>query len=104
MARSMVQTARAAVATAALLGLAACGSAQGSEGSTKSTAPDPTLLRDGTLGVCTSHPKAPFAFEQGGELVGGQVGQRSRGHVAKATEDDAGLRQASGTYAGTPAG
>jgi polar amino acid transport system substrate-binding protein len=70
MKRSQVQMVRSAVATAALLGLAACGSAQGSEGSTKSTAPDPTLLRDGTITVCTSYGREPFVFEQGSKVVG----------------------------------
>lgn len=69
MARSKVQMVRAAIATAALLGLAACGQAAGSEASTKSTKADPTLLRDNKLVVCTS-TKAPFVFEQGGEVVG----------------------------------
>lgn len=70
MKRSKAQMVRAAVATAALLGVSACGAANGSNGSSQSTAPDPTLLRDGTLTVCTSYPYAPFEFEQGGEVVG----------------------------------
>ena len=70
MSRTKVQMARAVIATAALLGLAACGAA---EGSTKSTAPDPTLLRESTLTVCTQYPYAPFEFERGGELVGFDV-------------------------------
>jgi polar amino acid transport system substrate-binding protein len=59
--------ARAAVAAATVLGLAACASA---EGSTASTAPDPTLIRDSTLTVCTSYPYEPFEFEQDGKVVG----------------------------------
>ncbi|MCW2833597.1 MAG: glnH3 [Nocardioides sp.] len=84
---------RAAVATAALLGLAACGSAQGSEGSTKSTAPDPTLLRDGTMTVCTSYGREPFVFERGGKVVGfdidlvGQVAEELGVKVALVNED-----------------
>ncbi len=54
MARSPMTKERAAVVTPALLGLAACGAAEGSKGSTRSTAPDPTLIRDTTLTVCTS--------------------------------------------------
>ena len=59
--------ARAAVAAAAVLGLAACASA---EGSTASTAPEPSLIRDSTLTVCTSYPYKPFEFERDGEVVG----------------------------------
>lgn len=73
MSLAKMPTARAAVVTAVLLGLAACGSAQGSEGSTKSTAPQPTLIRDGTLTVCSSYPYEPFEFEKGGKIVGFDV-------------------------------
>jgi polar amino acid transport system substrate-binding protein len=71
MSRSTLQMARAAIATAALLGLAACAGA--AEGSTRSTAPDPALIRDSTLTVCTQYPYAPFEFERGGEIVGFDV-------------------------------
>ena len=67
MLRLSMPLARAAVAAAAVLGLAACASA---EGSTASTAPKPTLLRNSTLTVCTSYPYEPFEFEQDGEVVG----------------------------------
>lgn len=63
-------TARAVVAAAALLGLAACGAA---EGSVAVTEPNPTLIRDSTLTVCTSYPYAPFEFEEDGEIVGFDV-------------------------------
>ena len=85
--------ARAAVATAALLGLAACGSAEGSEGSTRSTAPDPILVRDSTMTVCTSYPQEPFEFERGGEVVGfdidlvGEVAKELGVEVAYVNED-----------------
>lgn len=59
--------ARAAIATLAALGLAACGSA---EGSTASTDPQPSLIKDGTLIVCTSLPYEPFEFEREGKVVG----------------------------------
>ncbi len=59
--------ARAVVAAAAVLGLAACGTAQGSDAS---TAPKPSLVKDGALTVCTSLPYKPFEFEKGGEVVG----------------------------------
>jgi len=62
--------ARAAVAVAVVLGLAACGAA---EGSTASTAPESSLIRDGTLTVCTSYPYEPFEFERDGEVVGFDV-------------------------------
>jgi polar amino acid transport system substrate-binding protein len=58
---------RVAVAAATVLGLTACGAAQGS---TASTAPEPQLIRDSTLTVCTSYPYEPFEFEQDGEVVG----------------------------------
>lgn len=67
MGMSRTSTTRVAVASLAMLALAACGSA---EGSTASTAPDPTLIRASTLTVCTSYPYAPFEFEQDGEVVG----------------------------------
>ena len=60
-------TTRVAVASLAMLALAACSTA---EGSTASTAPDPSLIRASTLTVCTSYPYAPFEFEQDGEVVG----------------------------------
>jgi polar amino acid transport system substrate-binding protein len=67
MLRHTMPLARAAVAATAVLGLAACATA---EGSTASTAPEPTLLRDSTLTVCTSYPYEPFEFEQDGKVVG----------------------------------
>ena len=81
---------RSAIATAALLGLAACGSA---EGSTASTAPDPSLIRDSTLTVCTSYPYEPFEFEQDGKVVGfdidlvGEVAKELGVDVAYVNED-----------------
>ena len=67
MKRTTMPLTRAAVAAAVVLGLAACGAA---EGSTASTEPKPSLIRDGTLTVCTSYPYEPFEFEQDGEVVG----------------------------------
>ncbi len=67
MMRHTTPLARAAVAAAAVLGLVGCGAAQGS---TASTDPTPTLIRDSTLTVCTSYPYEPFEFEQDGEVVG----------------------------------
>ena len=64
---SRISMARVAIASVALLGLASCASA---EGSTAISTPDPSLLRDSTLTVCTSYPYEPFEFEQDGELVG----------------------------------
>lgn len=60
---------RAALTAAALLTLAACGS----EASGSSTAPDPNLLDEGVLSVCTSLPFEPFELERGGEVVGFDV-------------------------------
>lgn len=60
-------TARAVVATAAVLSLAACGIGQGSAAS---TAPQPSLVKDGSLVVCTSLPYEPFEFEKKGEVIG----------------------------------
>ena len=55
----------AAVAVALLV--AGCGA----NGETKvSTAPNPTLIKPGTLTVCTASPYAPFEFRQNGEIVG----------------------------------
>ncbi len=59
--------ARGVVATAAVLSLAACGVGQGASAS---TAPDPSLVKDGSLVVCTSLPYQPFEFEKKGEVVG----------------------------------
>ncbi len=59
--------ARAAVAAFALVAMSACGGA--AEGSERTT-PEPSLLRDGTLTVCTSYPYEPFEFERDGEVVG----------------------------------
>ena len=67
MKRHTTPLARAAVAAAAVLGLAACAAA---EGSTASTDPEPSLIRDSTLTVCTSYPYEPFEFEKDGEVVG----------------------------------
>lgn len=57
--------ARVAIASVVVLALAGCGS----DGSSTS-APEPELVKDGTLKVCTSLPYEPFEFEQGGEVVG----------------------------------
>ena len=55
----------AAVAVALLV--AGCGA----NGETKvSTAPNPSLIKPGTLTVCTAPPYAPFEFRQSGEIVG----------------------------------
>lgn len=64
---SRTSTARVAVASLAMLALAACGSAEGSGATSE---PEPTLIKDGTLLVCTSLPYEPFEFEQDGEVVG----------------------------------
>ena len=64
---SRTSTARAAVAALSLLALAACSAA---EGSTASTAPNPSLIRNNTLTVCTSYPYEPFEFEKNGKVVG----------------------------------
>lgn len=67
MRESRTSATRVAVASLAMLALAACSTA---EGSTASTAPDPSLIRASTLTVCTSYPYAPFEFEQDGLVVG----------------------------------
>lgn len=67
---SMMSKVRSAVAAAALLSLAGCASAVGPEGSAKSTVPEPNLIRDSTLTVCTSYPYEPFEFEKDGKVVG----------------------------------
>ncbi|WP_310530154.1 transporter substrate-binding domain-containing protein [Nocardioides sp.] len=81
---------RVAIVVLALLGLAACGSA---EGSTASTAPDPSLIRESTLTVCTSYPYEPFEFEEDGKVVGfdidlvGEVAKELGVEVAYVNED-----------------
>lgn len=67
---SRTPMARVAIVSVAMLALAACNAA---EGSTASTDPNPTLLRDSTLTVCTSYPYEPFEFEKDGEVVGFDV-------------------------------
>ncbi|QIK74334.1 ABC transporter substrate-binding protein [Nocardioides piscis] len=69
MAKRGISTARAAVAGATLLALAACGTQQAAG----SSEPDPTLIEDGVLSVCTSLPYEPFEFERDGKLVGFDV-------------------------------
>jgi polar amino acid transport system substrate-binding protein len=80
---SRTPMARVAIAAVAMLGLGACGAA---EGSTASTAPDPTLIRESTLTVCTSYPYEPFEFEKDGEVVGFDIDLVSE--VAKELEVD----------------
>ncbi len=98
MSLAKMTTARAAIVTIAVLGLAACGSAVGSEGSTKSTAPQPTLIRGGTLTVCSQYPTQPFEFEQGGKVVGfdadlvGEVAKELGVKVSYTNEDFADIQ------------
>lgn len=74
---------RIAILAVSLIGLSACGAA---EGKTASSAPDPTLLRASTLTVCTSLPYEPFEFEKDGETVGFDVDLV--GEVAKELDVD----------------
>jgi polar amino acid transport system substrate-binding protein len=56
----------AAVATVLALGAAGCGS----DGETATIKPDPSLVQEGALTVCTSSPYEPFEFEENHEFVG----------------------------------
>lgn len=60
--------ARVAIVAVALLGLGACGSSDGA--GSKASTPEPDLIRESTLTVCTSYPYEPFEFEKDGEVVG----------------------------------
>lgn len=69
MGTSRMPMARVAIVAVALLGLGACGGGS-DNGSTKVSTPDPSLIRESTLTVCTSYPYEPFEFEKDGEVVG----------------------------------
>ncbi|PUA82418.1 transporter substrate-binding domain-containing protein [Nocardioides currus] len=64
---SRTPMARIALAAVGLVALASCSSAAGS---TATSEPEPSLLKDGKLTVCTSLPYEPFEYELDGEVVG----------------------------------
>ena len=64
----------AAVSTVLLLGAAtACGALTGSDGSAIAQEPQPNLVKDGVLTVCTDMPYEPFEFEKAGVPTGFDV-------------------------------
>lgn len=69
-----------AVTALMLLTLAGCG------GDGEAAEPEPTLIKSGTLTVCTDIPYKPFAFRKGGETVGFDV------DIAQAVADEMGVK------------
>ena len=85
--------ARVAVVAVALLGLGACGGSSGGGAGAEASTPEPDLIRESTLTVCTSYPYEPFEFERDGEVVGfdidlvAEVAKRLDVDIAYTNED-----------------
>ena len=62
-------------------------------GSAEASTPEPDLIRESTLTVCTSYPYEPFEFEKDGEVVGfdidlvGEVAKELDVDIAYVNED-----------------